>query len=142
MTLRGLLNLMKKKSQPASEEHPNVHKPAAVKFSISDGKKPTRDDDDPSSIFNLRAPMSLMLARGEERNVRLGVSCNYPLHVLQYAKKMHLIQLVDGVWAAQDRDQELVLRVRNVSDQDPLYIEEGETIARAAILCNAGLSVE
>jgi hypothetical protein len=136
----SIIRRNKGKEMP-SHKGPSQLPSSTVKFNIMDGKKPTRDHEDPSQIFSLLAPVSLRLARGEEREVRLGVSCSHPVHVLQYAKKSHLIRLVDGVWAAQDRDQELVLKIKNVSDQDPLLLEEGEVLARAAVFCNASVAV-
>lgn len=112
-----------------------------VSFHVTDGKKPARDRG-PAQVFNLRSPIPLNIPPGAEVRLDLAVSCSHPVHVFQArGLKARGLELVDGVWACHDADENIVLKIKNVSKETAL-VDEGETIARCAVLDNSNVIVE
>jgi hypothetical protein len=106
----------------------------AVEFTTLDGFKPDRDPT--SGCFKLKLPMALSLQPNQEALVKLGLKCNYPVHLFaSWEKKAIGIDLVDGTWACQDANQDLEVKVKNVGDK-PLLLEAKETICKMAVLSN------
>ncbi len=111
-----------------------------VKFTVADGRRPTRQGA--SKVFNLLAPVGMIIPAGTQVRVDLGVSCDHPLHVFQASNMVKRgVLLVDGIWAAQDADVPLILPLENRSNEDAM-IEEGDTLARAAVFDNSDIEVE
>jgi hypothetical protein len=132
----GLWNWFRKKEK----EMPKKERKEPVRWTVVDGMKPNRVG--PARIFNLRAPFALNIPPGATVKVKLGVSCNYPLHVLEARSlRQRGLRLPDGIWAATDADIDLEVQLENKSGQLQL-IEGGEPVARAFILDNNDLEVE
>lgn len=111
-----------------------------VKFTVLDGFKPDRDIT--SGCFKVKLPMALNLQPKQEVLLKLGLKCNYPVHFFaSWEKKAIGIDLVDGVWACQDANQELEIKVKNTKDI-PLLLEARETIAKFVALSNHSVKVE
>lgn len=54
-------------------------KKKSINFTVADGHKPNRHSV--SGVYHGRAPYEFTLEPGEEKLVKLGVSCNYPLMI-------------------------------------------------------------
>ncbi len=105
-----------------------------VKFEIMDGMLPERG---PAGVFNLRCPMGMDVKPGAKLDVKLGIRCDHPVHVFE-ARHMVLrdIRLVDGIWAANDAGNDLVLRMENLSGREQLF-ERGDILARCFVVDNS-----
>lgn len=131
----GLLQWLK----PQKKKEPEMAK-TRVKFTYTDGQKVDRRG--PAQVFNLKAPIGITLPPGSEIKVDLGVSCNFPLHVFETrGNRARGIRLVDGIWACQDAEENLVLKMKNET-QELVKFDLGETLARCAILDNSNISDE
>jgi hypothetical protein len=49
--------------------------------------------------------------------------------------------LVDGIWACQDAGESIMLPLENRT-KEPIIIEQGEMVAKAAILDNSNVVIE
>lgn len=105
-----------------------------IKFTVTDGIEPTVRRSD--GTFELRSPYGFVLRKGQELKLDLGVRCNHAMHVFPaWELNRSNINLVDGIWAAQDADPErnLVLVLKNNSNED-YFVERGHLLARCASL--------
>lgn len=124
--------LWKKESEMSAKAKSDL-----VRFLVTDGVKPNRVG--PARVFNLKAPIALNIPPGVTVKVKLGVSCNYPLHVFQARGCLQRgLKLPDGIWAAQDADTDLELTIKNES-QETALIERGDVLARAFIISNVDI---
>lgn len=132
--LVGLVNVFKKKEPDMSR------KKEPVRWLITDGTRPNRVG--PGRVFNLRSPTPLSVPPKATVTLKLGVECNYPLHVFQSRGCLQRgLHLSDGIWAAQDSDQELSLTIENRSG-DTQLVERGDVLARAFIMDNSAFPDE
>lgn len=108
-----------------------------VKFSYTDGRKVRRQP--PSGTFNLRTQAALVLPPGAKVRLALGVSCDHPVHVFQSRAVLKQgVELADGIWAATDADQEIILFLEN-KGKATVYFESGDVLARCFVMDNSAL---
>jgi hypothetical protein len=135
----GFLKWLKNKLSKKENEMAKAKK-ESVRFAVLDGVKPNRVG--PGKLFNLKSPLTLNIPAGATMKVDLGLSCNYPLHIIQARSMLQRsLLLPDGIWAAVDADTPLVLRIENKSKETAL-VERGDNLARAFVLDNNDLEVE
>ncbi len=127
---------------PKIPERNEMSKKIKVQWKVGDGVKPTRRESD--GCFELKSPLQFVLFPGVKQTIQLGVRCDHAVHVLQaWETKKKGLDLVDGVWAAQDAnpDADLSLTVINNSSEK-IFIERGDILARCGIFLNNNLDVE
>ena len=101
-----------------------------VNFVKTDGLTPTRQGA--SHAYNLRVPFNVRINPQTKTEIRLGLCCDYPLHVYEVlALKRDGLNITNvGVF---DAFEQIVLKVEN-SSSVLIAINEGETVARAHAL--------
>lgn len=113
-----------------------------VKWFIGDGVQPTRRESD--GCFELLLALPLNLQPGENRVVDLGVRCDHAVHVIPaWEKRAKGLELVDGIWAAQDADpnNNLKVTVKNVTSE-MMLLDRGGLIARCIVFSNHFIEVD
>jgi len=136
----GFLQTVASKFKRKKAEEMVKKKNDPVRFTVTDGLQPTRQS--PGQVFNLRSPVALNIKSKASVKLTLGVSCSYPLHLFEASgMKRRSVRLPDGIWAAHDAEESLVIELRNESDSTQL-IERGDTVARAFVMDNSEIEVE
>jgi hypothetical protein len=123
-------------------ERRQMSKKSKVQWIVGDGIKPSQRESD--GCFEIKSPVSLTINPGVERKIYLGLRCSHALHFIPaWETKARGLQLVDGIWAAQDANphQELQLTICNDS-ASPVLVDIGDLLARCAVLSNQNLEPE
>lgn len=107
-----------------------------INFTVTDGKKPEKSPTGRS--FDLKSPIPMNLAAGQEVTIDLGVSADHPLFLYSpnYTRARGYV-VVPPVTVAEGE----VVKVK-VTAQVQLVIDEGETICKAVPLSAEGYEVE
>lgn len=117
-------------------------KKKTVTFKRLNGDAVIPDRDGVSETFNLRASLPLTLKPGDELMVKFGISCDRPIHIYEArGVKARGLTLVDGIWAATDRDVELSIILKNSSNEEQL-IERTDVLARFFVVDNSDYQIE
>ena len=106
-----------------------------VKFQVQDGVKPERMGD--AQSLTLRSPLQMTIPPGQQRQVKLGVTCSHPLQLFRYAPRG--LDLVSTGVAESQAPLTLVLENRSNA---PIYVERGEALALAHVLDDTDVVLE
>lgn len=107
-----------------------------VSFNVKDGATPTRHA---SGAFNLRVPMEFKLMPNQEYKLKLGLSCDKPVHLIQIPSLRDAgVVMVDGVWAMHDAGEEICVKLRNETPNLVLF-DYGQVVARCVVIDNSDI---
>ena len=119
-----------------------MSKKSKVQWQVRDGVKPTQRESD--GCFELRSPLEFVISPGVKQTIGLGLRCSHAVHVIPaWEPKKKGLNLVDGIWAAQDANPEYDLQVTVINDSSAkVFIERGDILARCVVFSNQNLDVE
>lgn len=114
-----------------------VIKLPVVKFTVTDGVLPTMEKN---GSIALRSPLTMNIQSGLRMKIRMGLSCERPLHVFEASSAKSRGLSFSGSVTTFDSGEEIEIEFENTSKMLVL-LERGDVIAKGTVLSSEGFLI-